>query len=199
MKRQIQSLTLFAIATGISLSCADALAQGESDHDSWPQAVHSADAIADVNTNSYRALAEYSMHQGQTDKAINLYKKAFEQDPNDPDLHKLYAEALEHRLKSTSPGATHDALISECARHWLIVLRNEVGEEKGTSFHGIGLPGIGTFYEDDDRHLPAKQHLISLVGRTPHAWETDTKYLKNVLKDQYSVAGSIVSKGQPNH
>jgi tetratricopeptide (TPR) repeat protein len=199
MKRQILSLTLFAIAAGVSLSCVDALARGQSDEDLWPQAVHSADAMTGINTNSSRALAEYSMHQGQTDKAISLYKKAFEQDPNDLDLHKLYAEALEHKLKSTSPGAKHDALISECARHWLIVLRNEVGEEKGTSFHGIGLPAVGTFYEDDDRHLPAKQHLISLVGRTPHAWETDTKYLKNVLKDQYSVAGTIVSTRQTTH
>jgi len=198
MAHKFQARALIATITALmSLSCASAFADEQTEEE-YPGAVQSMDALHGSSGNSYRAAAEYALGQGQTDKAMALCKKAFDFNADDPDLHQLYAKVLEQKLKSRNIGASHDQLLAECVHQWLIVLRNETGEEKGTSFHGIGLPLVGSFYEDDERHIPAKAHLISLVGRTPRAWETDAKYMKSVLKNQSSVQGKIVSAQQSN-
>jgi len=187
-----------AAAALMSFPITSALADEQTDEQENSGTVESMNALHSGSGNSYRAAAEYALGQNQIDKALGLCKKALEYEGDDPDLHQMYAKVLERKLAGHSTGATHDQLLSECVHQWLIVLRNETGEEKGTSFHGIGLPLVGTFYEDDERHLPAKSHLISLVGRIPHAWETDAKYMKNVLKNQSTVQGKIVSREHSN-
>jgi tetratricopeptide (TPR) repeat protein len=181
----------FAFSAATSSGCRLAESRELTDRELYPNAVESIDTLANGSSNSYRASAEYMMSRGQTDKAISFCKKALEHGDNDIDLHQIYAEALERKIK-TGGDAARQRLLSECVHQWVIVLRNEAGEEKGSTFHGIGIPLVGHFYEDDERHIPAKSHLIGLVGRPPHGWETDAKYMKNVLKDQYTVAGKVV-------
>ncbi len=62
---------------------------------------------------------------------------------------------LEAKLRSgeeKSPEAFKD-----CIKEWLLILRNEVGAEKGMTAHGIGIPGMGKFYEDEEHTIEARQ------------------------------------------
>jgi hypothetical protein len=161
-------------------------------NDGWMDVKHSVDGLSAFSTDgSLRASAEYSLRQGQIDKSINFCRQAIERGESDMDLHAIYAEALEQKIKVLS-GSGRSATAKECIRQWLLVLRNETGEEKGTSFHGIGIPLVGHLYEDDERHISAKVHLKRVAGRTPHVWETDSKYLQAVLRDERSVTARLL-------
>ncbi len=62
---------------------------------------------------------------------------------------------------------------------------------------GLSIPLVQKFYEDDERGIPAKQHLLSLVGSVPKPWETDRKYLARATRAaEASVAGRIIKKDQ---
>ncbi|CAN5496826.1 hypothetical protein BH11CYA1_BH11CYA1_13230 [soil metagenome] len=49
-----------------------------------------------------------------------------------------------------------------CIKNWLVVLRNEVGEEKGATYKGIGI-GLG-YFQDEERTINAKHRLKVLTG-----------------------------------
>lgn len=154
--------------------------------------VTSIDAIANTarTAGAYARSAEYCLSHGDVDKAIALCKQSLDQQ-DDPDLHQIYAEALERKLKTQVD--KDPKLFRRCVREWLIVLRQSGGEEK-LSLHGLSLPGLGKFYEDDDRTIPAKQHINQLTGRLPKIWETNEKFLNRVTKDAESkVSGEVVS------
>ena len=56
---------------------------------------------------------------------------------------------------------------------------------------------FGHLYEDEERSIPAKVHLVSLAGRSaPRPWETDTKYMKWVNRPTVAVSGKILSKNK---
>lgn len=134
--------------------------------------------------------AQYSLREGNLEQAINLCRRALNQDDDDLDLHQLYAESLEKKLKRQVQ--KDPALFNECVKQWLIVLRSEVGDEKGMSWHGLSLP-ISRQYEDEERQLPARVHLTKLTGFAPKQWETDTKYLRRVCKPvDTTVTGKVV-------
>ncbi len=145
-----------------------------------PASVTSIDTITAGKHNG-RALAtaaEYYLNNEQYDKAIKLSRMALDKNYDDNEIHQVYAEALEGKLKEQEE--RDPALFSQCIKEWLIILRQEVGDEKGMTAHGIGIPILGKFYEDDERVIPARQHLIKLTGTTPKVWETDNRYLKRV-------------------
>lgn len=145
-----------------------------------PGSVTSIDAITSGKPNG-RALAtaaEYYLNNEQYDKAIKISRMALDKDYDDNEIHQVYAEALEGKLKEQVD--RDPVLFNQCVKEWLIILRQEVGDEKGMTAHGIGIPILGKFFEDDDRVIPARQHLLKLTGTTPRAWETDSKYLKRV-------------------
>lgn len=155
----------------------------------------SIDGLTDLNHASGAALgmaALYSDRNGDDpDKAIALCRKALEKDNDDIDVHMHYAQLLQDKFNKE--GETDSKLYYECVKEWLIVLRNEAGDEKGLTFHGIGLPASGQFYGDQSRVILAKKQLVSLTGILPKAWETDAKYLENVAK-RASVKGKILPK-----
>lgn len=130
---------------------------------------------------SLRMEAERENEFGHHDLAIHLCKAALKEDPEDMDVHMCYAESLEGKLRKQKKGQKDPELFMAAVRQWLIVLRGERGEEKGmTTQSGIGLPGITARFKDDDRAMPAKNHLMSLVGYTPAWYESDVKYMKKI-------------------
>jgi hypothetical protein len=125
--------------------------------------------------------AEMENRYGHHDKAIWICQKALEMDPNDIDIHKLYAESMEKKLRKQKGKDKDPMLFLASVREWLIVLRGERGEEMGlTNSKGLGIPGMAWMYRDEDRAIPAQEHLIQLVGYPPKATESDQKYLRRV-------------------
>jgi len=157
--------------------------------------VVSINGLADLNQASGDSLgmaAFYANRNGDNpDQAIALYRKALEKENNDIDLHLHYAELLEDKFNKE--GESDSQLYNDCVREWLIVLRSEAGDEKGLTFHGIGLPLSGQFYGDEHRVILARKHLVSLTGIAPKAWETDSQYLERAAK-RASVKGKLLSK-----
>jgi len=147
--------------------------------------------MGETNPSVYLMMGEKNEKAGNFDSAISYYRKALDMDPDDADLHCRYATVLEKKLKKSDE---HDpALFNKCVREWLLVMRNEVGDEKGLSFKGVAAPALGTWYRDEDHNILAKQHIVKLVGRAPHYWETNTMFLKKVLKPtETAVAGRVV-------
>lgn len=140
-------------------------------------------------SNHHGMSAEYSLHSGQVEQAIITSRKALRRDPDNIEAHKSYAEALDQKIqlnKSVDP-----ELMRDCISEWLIVFRSEVGEEKGLGFHGISV--LGNLYKDDGYAILARQRLVAVAGRAPKPWETNTMYLKSVLR-RASVNGKIISR-----
>ncbi len=145
------------------------------------------------NASSMMMSAEYSTRMGYTEQAIKQSRRALQRDPDDIDLHQQLAEALENKMKTQDERDPY--LYNECVKEWLMVLRNEVGDEAGLTWHGIGLPKMQTLYQDSARGGVAKAHLIELTGSMPKAWETNAKYLKRIAKDaDATVNGKIIVK-----
>jgi hypothetical protein len=155
----------------------------------------SIDALDDLkhaNGASLGMAADYTdRNANDPDRAIALCRNALEKDNDDIDLHLQYAQLLEDKFNKQ--GAPDSQLYNECVREWLIVLRDEAGDEKGLTFHGIGLPLSGQLYNDEDRTILARKHLVTLTGIAPKVWETDTKYMEKVTK-RSAVKGKLLSK-----
>lgn len=142
--------------------------------------------------NSLGLAADYANMNSNYDQAIKLCRRAVNKNFNNMEVHQTLAEALENKL---SDQADKDPeLFNECVREWVIVLRQEVGDERGMTFHGIGIPGLGTLFADEDQTMTARHHLVRLCGQAPHSWETDMKYMKRVaMQGTGSVTGKILS------
>jgi tetratricopeptide (TPR) repeat protein len=166
------------------------------DTSNWPssgsEGVTSIEAfqIGPQTANSLSRGAEYCVHNEQYDKAIKLSKMAIDKNLDDNEIHQIYAQALEGKL---SEQVERDpSIFNECVKQWLIVLRQEYGDEK-LSYHGLSIPGMGKFYEDEDRVIEARKHLVKLTGGAPKVWETDAKWLKKVLvPSNTSVYGKVM-------
>jgi hypothetical protein len=145
-------------------------------------------------TSSASALcraAKYQLKLGNFDKAISLIKRSLEANDDDEETHFVYAEALEGKVKSQ---VNRDPVLYRlCLKEWLVCLRQESGYEKISSSHGLSLPKLVKFYEDEDGTVPAKRHIIRLAGRLPKAFETDAKYLDKVAgPTTQEVSGKLV-------
>jgi hypothetical protein len=132
--------------------------------------------------------SEYLRNSEDVEEAVVAGKRALDKNPDSIESHLVYAQALERKLhfqKQKDP-----QLFAQCVKEWLIVLRNESGEEKGLSAHGISV--FGHLMADESHSILAKQHLTALCGRGPKGWETDTVYLRKILKN-VTVHGKIIS------
>jgi tetratricopeptide (TPR) repeat protein len=197
MQKQIiiSTILVFLCSSLAAIAQADNEESEEESSARNPGEVTSIDVINSGKSNG-RALAsaaEYCVQIEQYDKAIKLSRQALDKNYDDNEIHQVYAEALEGKLKEQ---ANRDpALFNQCVQEWLIVLRQETGDEKGLTAHGIGIPMMGKLYEDDDRVIPARQHLLKLTGTTPKFWETDNKYLKRITTSGANkVYGKVVPR-----
>ncbi|HEY9683790.1 MAG TPA: hypothetical protein V6C86_19570 [Oculatellaceae cyanobacterium] len=165
----------------------------------YPGAIHSIDAmqLGEVTGESLGLSASYCLKHGNYEKAIKLSKLAIEKSYDSLEVHQTYAEALEKKYDKQVE--KDPALFNKCVREWLIVLRQEVGEEKGMSWHGVQLPFMEEFYKDEDRVIPARSHIMALTGVLPKWHESDEKFMKKVGKPvETDVSGEVVaSDGKP--
>jgi len=135
--------------------------------------------------------AEMALRSERVDRSIQLARRAMKRDPDDLDVHKALAEALDRKLEYQTD--KDPKVFEECVREWLIVMRNGVGMEKGTNFKGLGV--LDSLFADEDNYIIAKQRLKHLTGYVPKAWETNEKYLKRVLRPaEASIKGRILKK-----
>jgi hypothetical protein len=149
-----------------------------------------------ASADSIGFAATYAARNGDNiDQAIALCRKSLAKNNDDIDVHLSYAQLLESKFNEQ--GENDPNLYLDCVKEWLMVLRNEVGDEKGMTLHGVGLPFTGFLYKDDDRFVLAKAHLLSLTGIEPKGWETDTKYLQKVSK-RSTVNGKLLAKKPSN-
>lgn len=138
----------------------------------------SEDLFTETSARSLLMTARQCMRHHNYNKAIAFLSRAVKLDPDDPDVVCLYAEALEEKL---SHQVEKDPdVFNLCVKNWLAIVRNEVGEEKGTTYKGIGI-GAG-YYQDEERTIRAKHSLKALTGYAPKPWETNDRYLRRVLK-----------------
>lgn len=122
-------------------------------------------------------------------RAIKKLEEAVKLDPDDMDVRCLYAESMQEKL-SHQVDKDPD-LFNKCVQTWLKVMRNEVGEEKGLTYKGIGIDN--GMFGDEERSQRAKLELKTLTGYIPKPWETNDHYLKRVLKN-YSASVTAVVK-----
>jgi hypothetical protein len=145
------------------------------------------------NASAMMLSSEYSARNGYIEQAISQSRRAIDRDPDDIDLHKALAENLETKLKTQDERDPY--LFNECVKEWLMVLRNEVGDESGMTWHGIGLPKMQRLYEDSERGAVARKHIVDLTGSMPKGWETNARYLKRIAKEsEAEVAGKVIVK-----
>jgi hypothetical protein len=159
--------------------------------------VHSMEAFTSLGEQtavSYSMAAEYQMKNKNYNAAIKLCQEAIDKDNDDVDIHMIYAKCLQKKLKTQVE--KDPELFNKCVKEWVMVYKNEVGDEKGMSYKGATLPFMTKFYEDEDRSIPARQSLITLTGTVPKYNETTAKFLKRVSKPaSTSVSGTVISVG----
>lgn len=136
------------------------------------------DLFTETSARSLLMTAKQSMRHHNYNKAISFLSRAIKLDPDDPDVVCLYAEALEEKLSHQVE--KDPTVFNLCVKNWLSIVRNEVGEEKGITYKGIGI-GAG-YYQDEERTMKAKHSLKALTGYLPKPWETNDRYLRRVLK-----------------
>ncbi len=171
-----------------------ALADGDKDSSYQPmtsmEATHKLGLSSASNLNT---AAEFALNDGDYNKAINLCREALEKENNDPDIHLVYARALEEKLKDQENRDPY--IYKTCVKEWLMVFRNESGDENNIGWHGLALPAMTYLYQDEGRVIMARNHLVKLTGRAPKPWETDSRFLAKVLKsDESKLRGKVVKK-----
>jgi|JI8StandDraft_1071087.scaffolds.fasta_scaffold16167_4 hypothetical protein len=151
--------------------------------------------FSDTNMSSGALLmrGRAALKAGNYRKALALVERGLRMEMDDPDIHLLHAEALEAKLKHQVD--KDPALFQKVVEKWLLIYRNQVGEEKGMDVKGISV--LRGFYSDEERGMEAKRHLLKLTGYVPKMWETNNRYLKRVLKPATtSVTAKIRSKNE---
>lgn len=151
--------------------------------------------FSDTNMSSGALLmrGRAALKAGNYRKALALVERGLRMEMDDPDIHLLHAEALEAKLKNQVD--KDPALFQKVVEKWLLIYRNQVGEEKGMDVKGISV--LRGFYSDEERGMEAKRHLLKLTGYVPKMWETNNRYLKRVLKPATtSVTAKIRSKNE---
>ena len=183
--RQAESLCLStliasALALTMALEAAEAKAiETTTTDETYAQPTRDSDDLfTETSARSLLMLARQCMRHHNYNKAISLLSRAVKLDPDDPDVRCVYAEALEEKLSHQVE--KDPTIFNLCIKNWLTVMRNEVGEEKGATYKGIGI-GMG-YFQDEERTMRAKQSLKALTGYIPKPWETNDRYLRKVLR-----------------
>ncbi|OPZ90820.1 MAG: hypothetical protein BWY75_00570 [bacterium ADurb.Bin425] len=121
--------------------------------------------------------AQQALRHRDVDRAVSQMERAMALAPKDVDVHYFYALSLEAKMKRAR--FKDEKTFGNCVSSWLKLYRGEVGDEKGLTFKGVGL-AAGSF-SDDEMAMHGKEHLLSLVGFLPKAWESDKKYVKRAV------------------
>ena len=123
------------------------------------------------------------------DKAIELGKRAVDEEPGNLDAKVIYAEALYNKHKE-DPKDTE--VRNKCVKMWLIIHRLIQGDGWELSDKSQHTPFAYRFHTKERRDLVTSARLKELCGRPPKWREDDKKYLRKMLKSEKQVAGKIV-------
>jgi len=145
--------------------------------------------MTEVDTPGIISSAESAVRTRQFERAVQLCREALKDKPDDLNLHRIYAFALEGKLDSQKE--RDQSLYQQCIEEWLCVMRSGVGEDSGINVNGAGHVW-DYLLKDEDRYMLGRHHLQSLTGCTPHPFETNIHFVKRVLKP--SLKGTIVKK-----
>jgi tetratricopeptide (TPR) repeat protein len=176
----LSTLIASALALTMALEAAEAKAiETTTADETYAQPTRDSDDLfTETSARSLLMLARQCMRHHNYNKAISLLSRAVKLDPDDPDVRCVYAEALEEKLSHQVE--KDPTIFNLCIKNWLTVMRNEVGEEKGATYKGIGI-GMG-YFQDEERTMRAKQSLKALTGYIPKPWETNDRYLRKVIE-----------------
>lgn len=174
--RSCLSLSLIVISCGLGAWTAAIAADGDSDD--IPGVRDYDDIFSSSTSNTLLMRAKQSMRAKNYSKAIKYLEAAQKLNDEDPDVLTLYAEALDEKLAHQAD--KDPEVFKKCITAYLRVMRNEVGEEAGMNFKGIGI--MNTLYNDEERGRFAKKRLKALTGYLPKPWETNDKYLERILR-----------------
>lgn len=196
LKDLIFTASVILLCTSMSSSKAASQADESETQERLPEGTIYSDQALNGHHKSAQSLliaAQEAERHGRRERALALVRQAMELDYDDVDAHCFYATTLEEKLKQQDE--KDPEAFRECIREWLMILRNEIGAEKGMTAHGISFPGVGSFYEDEDHTIEARRRLIKLAGSAPKGWETDKRYLKRVAPtSEETVSGKIVKE-----
>jgi hypothetical protein len=163
-------------------------ARKAANEDPTPPAREGSEIFAEETSGALLLQAKQCMRQHNYNKALRLLKRAIKLNDDDMDIRVLYAEALDEKLSHQVE--KDPEIFNDCIKSWLIVARQEIGDEKGMTIKGIGF--MGGQYADQDWALKAKKRLRVLTGYSPKPWETNDRYLKKVLRPaETSVTGVV--------
>ncbi|MBI5172183.1 MAG: hypothetical protein HY986_04810 [Candidatus Melainabacteria bacterium] len=173
----VPALALLCALVGLSLAPAvpakDAAASGQVKSKEF-------DDITSDDFDGHRVLilkAQQALRHGAYERAVKHMERAMTTGQKDVDVHYFYAMALEQKMEKAH--FRDQDSFSKCVNSWLKIYRGEVGDEKGLTIKGIGL-AAGAF-SNDEMAAQGKEHLLSLVGFLPKAWESDAKYVKRAV------------------
>jgi hypothetical protein len=134
--------------------------------------------------------ARHSLKNGNVSRALVLAKKAMKMDDDDIEIHLVYAQCMQEKYERQTE--KDPDLLKKCVHEWVLVYRNEVGMEKGTTFKGLSL--MGTYWNDDEHGTVAKKQLIKLTGYAPRPWETDNHYMTRISKPAETTVSAKIKK-----
>ena len=194
--RSLRLASLLVLIAASSVSLNPAMADPDEDYSEYHPvtSMEAFTSMGEQSAGSYAVAANYAMKHKNYDQAIKWCQEAIDKNNDDTDIHMIYAQSLQKKLKTQAD--KDPELFNKCVKEWVMVYKNEVGDEKGMSYKGATLPFMTKFYEDEDRSIPAKQNLITLTGTYPKYNETSAKFLKRVSKPaSTSVSGTLLSVG----
>ena len=119
--------------------------------------------VNNQNQTSLRSHAESKLKDGLINEAIKLVEQAIEMKPEDCVARQIYADALEHKMESSSACKKDPHLFNICVKQWYYVYKNS---------------------EYPDMVNVAGEHLRMLTGKSPYVWPTAKMYLGRVLKPE---------------
>ncbi len=135
--------------------------------------------------------AKQLMRHNNYNRAIRLLNRAIKLDEDNMEVRVLYAEALDEKLQHQAE--KDPEIFNKCIKSWLMVARNEIGDEKGMTFNGLGI--LSGQYGDEDWSLKAKKRLKVLTGYSPKPWETSDRYLRKVLRSADTSVSAVIKTG----
>ena len=185
----------FTIALACGLTVAGMASGADGDSDDTPGLRDYDDIFSSSTSNTLLMRAKQAMRAKNYSKAIKYLEAAQKLNDEDADVLTLYAEALDEKLAHQAD--KDPEVFKKCITAYLKVMRNEVGEEAGMNFKGIGI--MNSLYNDEERGRFAKKRLKALTGYLPKPWETNDKYLERILRPATTtVTATIKSKEDAN-
>jgi hypothetical protein len=196
--QRLRSLAILCIALSQVTTCQGCIASNWNSEESEQTDLPKPKFDDLLRANQHSSLGEFSeaemaVKDERYDRAIELARHALNNNDDDLDLHRIYAQALEGKLIEESEQRRDPTLYKECLEEWLVVMHAGAGEERGLNVKGVG--GVFDFiYKDDERYILARHQLQKLAGTLPRPWETDKGYLKRVLKNVRAVEAKLIVK-----